>query len=80
MLSTKNVKILKHLTDKLTPRWEGPFEVLQCINKGEHTVAVKLQTPDDWSVHPVFSTNLIKPFRTRTGTVIPPLVTQLCPK
>jgi hypothetical protein len=68
LLSTKNLTPPAGLSVKLLPRWDGPFKVLRCIDKGAHTVAVELELPAAWKVHPVFSTSLIKPFTARAST------------
>jgi hypothetical protein len=81
LLSTKNLPVAANLSAKLLPHWDGPFEVLRCIDKGTATVAVELQVPAAWKVHPVFSTSLIKPYypRASMATDIRPTVTTLSP-
>ena len=44
---------------KLQRRFVGPFTIEQKIGK----VAYKLQLPTTWTVHPVFHTSLLRPWR-----------------
>ena len=37
----------------------GPFRIIRRINRA----AFELQLPEGWSVHPVFHTSLLKPWR-----------------
>ena len=55
-LSSKNFS-WKHGTKKMCPRWMGPFKVLEV--KGP--VTYKLQLPEEWKIHNVFHSSLLKP-------------------
>jgi len=62
---------LKHPSrkNKLTPRWVGPFEILEVRTSN----AVLLELPESMKVHPVFSTSLLKRYTSRDGTAPPSL-------
>ena len=49
------------------PKWIGPFTVSKLVG----TVAVKLDLPHPWTIHPVFHLLLIKPHHAN-GSVQPP--------
>lgn len=72
LLSTTNLRLRKafdnSLTDKLLPKWVGPFTILEKLGQ----VAYKLKLPDPWRVHPVFHVSLLKPYQT-DGRVQPPV-------
>ena len=72
LLSTKNLAKHPGLSDKLSHKWEGPFTITRVITKWEHTVAVELQLPHDWKIHPTVSTSQVKPYHARP---IPPIST-----
>jgi Chromo (CHRromatin Organisation MOdifier) domain len=40
---------------KLAPQWHGPFKITKIIS----LVAIQLELPAQWSIHPVFHTSLI---------------------
>ena len=46
-------------TAKLAPRRHGPFKVIQVMSD----VNYRLQLPTQWSIHPVFHTDLLTPYR-----------------
>jgi Integrase zinc binding domain/Integrase core domain len=56
-LEGKNLP-LAHGTAKLAPRRHGPFKVTQIISP----VAVRLELPSQWNIHPVFHNNLLTPY------------------
>jgi hypothetical protein len=49
-------KLAKRFNQKLSPRYYGPYEVIERIG----TVAYKLRLPEDSWVHPVFHASLLK--------------------
>jgi Chromo (CHRromatin Organisation MOdifier) domain len=53
-LEGKNLP-LPYRTAKLAPRRHGPFKIIKIISP----VAVQLELPAQWSIHPVFHTSLI---------------------
>src|SRR6201996_3066092 len=46
-------------TAKLAPRRHGPFKVIQVMSD----VNYRLELPTQWSIHPVFHTDLLTPYR-----------------
>jgi Chromo (CHRromatin Organisation MOdifier) domain len=56
-LEGKNLP-LAHGTAKLAPRRHGPFKVTQIISP----VAVRLELPPQWRIHPVFHNGLLTPY------------------
>ena len=57
MLSTHNLRFSESQSRKLTPRWVGPFEVLQQVGP----VAYHLALPQRFAaIHPVFHVSLLK--------------------
>ena len=46
-------------TTKLAPRRHGPFKVIQVMSD----VNYRLELPTQWSIHPVFHTDLLTPYR-----------------
>jgi len=47
------------LMAKLAPRRHGPFKVIQVMSP----VNYQLELPTQWSIHPVFHTDLLTPYR-----------------
>ena len=43
---------------KLSPRFYGPFKILECIND----VSFRLALPANWNMHNAFHSSLLKPF------------------
>jgi hypothetical protein len=56
-LEGKNLP-LPHSTAKLAPRRHGPFKVTQIVSP----VAVRLELPPQWRIHPVFHISLLTPY------------------
>jgi RNase H-like domain found in reverse transcriptase/Integrase zinc binding domain/Chromo (CHRromatin Organisation MOdifier) domain len=56
-LEGKNLP-LPYGTVELAPQWHGPFKIVRIISP----VAVWLELPAQWSIHPVFHTSLITPY------------------
>lgn len=68
LLSTKNIKLKHPGSNKLLPKWIGPFNVVKVVSP----VAYKLELPDTMEkVHPVFHSSLLKPY-VRGGAYQPP--------
>jgi len=57
MLTTKNLKI-KALSPKLTPRFVGPFRVLDAVG----SQAYRLALPNGYRIHNVFYVSLLEPY------------------
>lgn len=59
LLSSKNIPLKHPGSNKLLPRWLGPFRVVKRIS----SVAYKLELPPTMSrLHPVFHVSLLKPY------------------
>jgi hypothetical protein len=59
-LSTKNFTFKNPVScKKMTPRYMGPFEVLEQLNP----VTYRLKLPDSMKIHDVFHVSLLKPYR-----------------
>jgi Chromo (CHRromatin Organisation MOdifier) domain len=56
-LKGKNLPLL-YGTAKLAPQHHGPFKITKIISP----VAVQLELPAQWSIHPVFHTSLLTPY------------------
>ena len=57
-LEGKNLRI-NQPTHKLAPRRYGPFKVVQVMSP----VNYRIDLPTQWSIHPVFHTDLLTPYR-----------------
>jgi hypothetical protein len=57
-LDSKNLKI-GYPTRKLSPKREGPFEIIEVIS----THAYRLKLLNQWRIHPVFHAALLTPYR-----------------
>jgi hypothetical protein len=68
-LSTEHIRLKSVGTQKLLPRFIGPFAVVQRV--GEN--AYKLQLPDNLKMHKVFHVSLLKPYRSDGRYQPPPL-------
>ena len=63
-LSTKNLRLKEGTTKKLSPRWIGPFRILECVGKQ----AYRLLLPDEYAaIHNVFPVSLLQPWEQREG-------------
>jgi hypothetical protein len=63
-LSTKNLRLEESTSKKLTPRFLGPFRILQKIGKQ----AYRLALPEKYSrIHNVFHVSLLEPWTRRGG-------------
>ena len=58
LLNTRYLRF-KNRPRKLQRRFVGPFPILQKISRA----AYQLQLPERWSMHPVFHTLLLRPWR-----------------
>jgi len=58
LLNAKNIKS-KRPARKFTPRWYGPFKVLE--EKGNR--AFRLDMPARWKVHPIYHVSLLEPYK-----------------
>jgi transposase InsO family protein len=68
LLNTRNLRRGMHGSDKLLPRYVGPFPVEACIGK----LAYKLTMPERYSrLHPVFHVSLLKKYVPATDTPTP---------
>jgi hypothetical protein len=61
-LEGKNLP-LSYSTAKLAPRCHGPFKITKIISP----VAVRLELPAQWGIHPVFHTGLLTPYTETTS-------------
>ena len=67
LLSTEHIRLKSAGTQKLLPRFVGPFSVEQKIGSS----AYRLKLPPELKVHPVFHVSLLKPYK-GDGSVQPP--------
>jgi hypothetical protein len=57
-LESKNLKLAYPMA-KLAPRQHGPFEITKVISP----VAYRLALPPSWTIHDVFHTSLLTPYK-----------------
>jgi len=70
LLATKNLRIVKGGTRKFSPRFIGPFKIVQEINP----VAFRLELPTELSrLHDVFHVSLLRKYTPEEGSKQPPL-------
>ena len=79
-MSSKNIKILSPgCTNKLLPKWLGPFTIIGYCGRHQtppengvaEVVAYKLSLPEYMRIHDVFHVSLLKPYH-RDGRQQPP--------
>ena len=58
LLSTKHLAFKGMGPRKLYPRYVGPFQIVDVVNR----VAVKLKLPEGWRIHNVFHVSLLRPY------------------
>ena len=68
LLSTRNLTLQAKGTRKFLPKFIGPFTIKEFIGK----VAVRLQLPHNYCIHPVFHVSLIRPYHQSEHTITPP--------
>jgi hypothetical protein len=76
-VDTKILRVIAVGTPKFLQRWQGPFEITKVIQGvvTMETIAVRVELPSHWRVHPVFHVSAVKPFPVHTrGTEPPPTV------
>ena len=64
LVSSKNIKLRRKgdesSSNKLMPKFIGPYRVTQVVGKG---LAYKLDLPNTMRIHPVFHVSLLRPYR-----------------
>ncbi len=55
-LKTDHLQLPSTQARKLAPRWVGPFPIVQRVSD----VAMRLQLPSHWKIHPTFHVSLLK--------------------
>ena len=58
LLSTNNLHMKQVPAAKLKAKFVGPFFVHRCIGP----VAYELKLPENWKIHPILHTSLLRPF------------------
>jgi hypothetical protein len=71
LLSTKNLSLKMQGSNKLLPRFIGPFKITQQVN----AVAYRLDLPAVLQIHPIFHVNMLKQYKPGGRTQPPPLPT-----
>jgi hypothetical protein len=61
LLSTKNIKVQHGGSNKLFPRYLGPFRIAHMVNP----VAFELDLPAPMRIHPVFHSSLLRKYKPR---------------
>src|SRR4051812_46823472 len=57
MLNTKNLHLPSAHSHKLSPKWIGPFQIIE----SRHKDSFKLDLQGKFKIYPVFHANLLKP-------------------
>lgn len=65
----RQITLAKRLSNKLSKRYYGPFEVVERIGK----VAYRLAQPETSQIHPVFHVSILKPYTGVDDVAITPL-------
>lgn len=68
LLNTQHINLKHPGTKKFLPLWIGPYTVTQTIGP----VAVKLDLPANYRIHPVFHVSRLKPHKQAPGSVWTP--------
>ena len=67
MLSTKNLNLKSTHSRKLSPKWVGPFKIIE----QSHKDSFQLDLEGKFNIHPVFHVNLLKPYKENDDTLFP---------
>jgi hypothetical protein len=68
LLSMENIKAKTSIRSKLQAKWTGPYTITEYWPDTDN---VRLELPNDWQVHNVFHTSLIKPYQVNNDEKFP---------